>query len=220
MAQTALAKTPNVQLIKVEANATGQATRINENTNALDVLIPKIRALDKDLNTPPGSPTEGDVYIISTSPTGAWSGKAKYITGYYNSAWVFWQPRSGWDAWVHDEAKDYRYDGTNWVEITTAPTTAPTWTVVSKTASFTASLSEAAIYLISAGAANITVTLPAASGAGSRAFTFKRTDANLVYLVTIDGNASETIDGELTIQLATQYESVTLACDGSNWLIV
>lgn len=40
--------------------------------------------------TPPGSPTEGDAYIVATSPTGAWVGKAKCIAVYYNGGWKFW----------------------------------------------------------------------------------------------------------------------------------
>jgi len=35
--------------------------------------------------------------------------------------------------------------------------------------------------------------------------------------VTVDANSSETIDGELTVSLSTQYETTTLICDGSNW---
>jgi hypothetical protein len=38
--------------------------------------------------------------------------------------------------------------------------------------------------------------------------------------VTIDGNAAETIDGDLTIDLTLQYESVMIVCDGSNWHII
>jgi hypothetical protein len=38
--------------------------------------------------TPPVSPTEGDAYIVATSPTGAWNGKAKTIAIYYNGGWL------------------------------------------------------------------------------------------------------------------------------------
>lgn len=40
-------------------------------------------------NTPPGSPTAGDVYVVGTSPTGAWSGRANCLAGYFGGAWVF-----------------------------------------------------------------------------------------------------------------------------------
>jgi hypothetical protein len=62
----------------------------------------------------------------------------------------------------------------------------------------------------------ITINLPAAS-AGQQ-FVIKKIDAS-ANAVTIDGNASETIDGALTATLTTQYESITLVSDGSNWFI-
>jgi hypothetical protein len=37
--------------------------------------------------------------------------------------------------------------------------------------------------------------------------------------VTLDGNGGETINGEATKTLVTQYEAVTITCDGSEWFI-
>jgi len=39
-------------------------------------------------------------------------------------------------------------------------------------------------------------------------------------VLTIDGNSSETIDGATTTTLNTQYEEVTLVCDGTNWHVL
>lgn len=65
-----------------------------------------------------------------------------------------------------------------------------------------------------------TVTLPAASTVSRKIFNIKKIDSSLSNIVTIDANGSETIDGALTITLATQFESVVLYCDGSNWQIL
>lgn len=64
----------------------------------------------------------------------------------------------------------------------------------------------------------ITVTLPAASGKSGRIYVIKKigSTANIV----IDGNASETIDGALTATLTTQWESITIQTNGSNWFII
>ena len=62
-----------------------------------------------------------------------------------------------------------------------------------------------------------TVNLPAASGV-VQSISIKKTDAS-VNAVTIDGNASETIDGATTRLLSTQYEAVTLWSNGTNWLV-
>lgn len=46
--------------------------------------------IDKDLTAPPGSPTEGDAYLINTaSPTGAWAGRAFCIAIYWGTSWYF-----------------------------------------------------------------------------------------------------------------------------------
>ena len=65
-----------------------------------------------------------------------------------------------------------------------------------------------------------TVTLPAASGNAGKMIGFRMgAAAALTKLVTIDGNASETIDGATTrIMWAT--ETAILLCDGSNWFKV
>lgn len=63
----------------------------------------------------------------------------------------------------------------------------------------------------------VTVTLPAAAGQ-NRLYHIKKlgTTANVV----VDANASETIDGSLTITLVQQYESKLLYSDGANWHII
>ena len=65
----------------------------------------------------------------------------------------------------------------------------------------------------------ITINLPAASGATDKLFRIKKTDSS-ANAVTIDGNASETIDGALTFTIPIQYMSVDIICNGSNWFIL
>lgn len=40
-------------------------------------------------NTPPGSPVDGDLYIVGTAPTGAWAGRANKLALRYGGAWQF-----------------------------------------------------------------------------------------------------------------------------------
>lgn len=94
-------------------------TKMNANLRRLDGLI-MASVLDKDLATPPGSPTDGQRYIVAGSPTGAWSGHAKDIAIYESTAWVFYTPKEGWIAWVADEDKVYVYDGAAWAELSAA----------------------------------------------------------------------------------------------------
>jgi hypothetical protein len=67
-----------------------------------------------------------------------------------------------------------------------------------------------------AGAGGITLTLPAAASSNGFIYTIKKVDS-AVGVVTVDGNASETIDGSLTYLLSNQYQFVTISCDGSTW---
>jgi len=67
--------------------------------------------------TPPGSPSIGDQYIIGAAPTGAWASKAKNIASYTARGWIFTAPRRGLIAWVNDENTFFHYASTDaWVE--------------------------------------------------------------------------------------------------------
>lgn len=51
-----------------------------------DAWLPPVKNL---LNTPPGSPTEGDRYAVGPAPTGAWNGHDSEIAEYTSGSWVF-----------------------------------------------------------------------------------------------------------------------------------
>lgn len=71
--------------------------------------------LDKDLTTPPGSPSEGDRYIVGPSATGDWSGHDNEIAEWDGSQWVFGPTLTeGLIVYVADEDKIYTYNGTSW----------------------------------------------------------------------------------------------------------
>jgi hypothetical protein len=65
----------------------------------------------------------------------------------------------------------------------------------------------------------ITVTLPAVASSAGRVYHIKKI-SGASNDVVIDGSSSETIDGEATSTLDTQYEAVTVVCDGTAWYIV
>lgn len=75
------------------------------------------------------------------------------------------------------------------------------------------------VVLCNATSGNITVTLPASVNNARRVYHIKKTDSSS-NTVIIDGNASETIDDGTTATLTTQYESIKIVCDGSNWQIL
>jgi hypothetical protein len=70
-----------------------------------------------------------------------------------------------------------------------------------------------------ASSSGFTVTLPAASSSTGATYTIKKTDSSS-NAVTVDANASETIDGSTTQTLDSQYDAFTIRCDGSEWFVV
>jgi len=73
--------------------------------------------------------------------------------------------------------------------------------------------------LCDASGGAITVNLPSAVTDTWRLLLIKKVDSS-ANVVTVDGNAAETIDGELTQLLKRQWASLQLQSDGLNWLIV
>jgi hypothetical protein len=70
------------------------------------------------------------------------------------------------------------------------------------------------VNLVSAGA-DVTVTLPAASD--NAEVVVKIAGAANGYVVTVDADGSETIDGAATKTMDSDYESMHVVSDGSNW---
>jgi len=87
---------------------------------AIDGLDWQESVKDKDLNTPPASPSTGDRYIVGSSPTGDWASKAGQIARYSGSTWVFVVPNEGTCCRVEDEDVDYVYTGSGWVSKATS----------------------------------------------------------------------------------------------------
>jgi hypothetical protein len=62
-----------------------------------------------------------------------------------------------------------------------------------------------------------TINLPSVSSANGITYVIKNIGTGTI---TIDGNASETIDGATTKTISSQYNSVRIVCNGSAWFII
>lgn len=69
---------------------------------------------DRNLSSPPGSPANGDTYIVGPSPTGAWAGKEGQVAVWTGSSWAFGVPRVGWVAYIEDEEVLSAYKNAGW----------------------------------------------------------------------------------------------------------
>ena len=82
-----------------------------------DCFVWQASVIDKDLTTPPISPSEGDRYLIISGGSGTdWSGHDNKIAQYINSSWSFYTPLEGWFIWINDENKLYKFDGSSWID--------------------------------------------------------------------------------------------------------
>lgn len=88
--------------------------------------------------------------------------------------------------------------------------------VVTRTSAYTATISDG---LINCSSAAFTINLYTAVGNAGRELTIVKTDASLSNIITIDANASETIDGALTFKLTTLNNRIVIVSDGANWII-
>ena len=91
----------------------------NEALRILDGLV-QLSVLDRDLTAPPGSPADGDRYIVGSGAMGDWAGWDQNVALWTDGAWLRLPPRTGWRAWVEDERLLLVYDGAAWIGTTPA----------------------------------------------------------------------------------------------------
>lgn len=68
-----------------------------------------------ELDTPPGSPTEGDRYLVIATATGDWAGHEDDIAEWNGTSWDFTTPNKGYAVWLEDVGRQKNYNGTVWV---------------------------------------------------------------------------------------------------------
>lgn len=109
--------TPSLALPLIAGGQAQKHVTHNEALALLDALV-QLAVLDRDRAAPPFSPAEGDRYLIAAgNPTGAWAGWSGRIARFQDGAWLSLQPRTGWLAYVADEAEFYTFTGSAWVPL-------------------------------------------------------------------------------------------------------
>lgn len=105
--------TPNLVLPFIAQGQAQKEVTHNAGLTILDALT-QISVLSRVLATPPGSPADGDRYIVPAGATGAWAGMTGKVAAYQNLAWVFYTPRTGWLAFIEDERLVASYSDSAW----------------------------------------------------------------------------------------------------------
>ncbi len=109
-----MVETHHLRLPYIAAAQAQKHVTHNEAIRALDAIV-HLSVLDRDLTAPPGSPAEGDRYIVGANATGAWAGQDANIAAFQDGAWMFYVPQEGWLAWVGDEDALVAWAGAGWV---------------------------------------------------------------------------------------------------------
>lgn len=99
--------------------AAGQAQKhvtVNESLLRLDALV-QCAVESKSTTAQPGSPSDGQIYILPAGKTGTnWGGMTDLALAYYrDGAWEQISPREGFVVYVKDADLFAHFDGANWI---------------------------------------------------------------------------------------------------------
>lgn len=83
---------------------------MNANLKLLDAIV-QVEVLSATTSVPPGSPPDGDRYIVPSdpAPTGDWAGKEGQVMVRQEAIWKGYIPNGGWRAFVRDDDSYRQY---------------------------------------------------------------------------------------------------------------
>lgn len=108
-----MSDTTHLALPYLEAAQAQKHVTVNEALRRLDAVV-QLTVKSRVIDTPPGSPAEGDRYIVAADATGDWADADGSIAVWSDGAWIMVVPVTGWRAF-DDGADEFVYfNGTNW----------------------------------------------------------------------------------------------------------
>jgi hypothetical protein len=110
----------------------------------------------------------------------------------------------------------YLYKNATWQLVVLG--SVPNYNVVSKSAAYTLTSSDDVILADTTSAA-FTLTLPAAASNSGKQYIIVKTNTT-ANLLTVDGNAAETINGIASVTIGNQYANLKIISDGTNWIVI
>lgn len=110
-----LSMSPLLKLPLVEAGQAQKHVTVNEALLRLDAVV-QLVVVSATTTAQPGSPADGDVYLLPAGKTGAaWGAMANgAVASWRDGAWEAISPREGWLAYAQDGNLLLRWSGTAW----------------------------------------------------------------------------------------------------------
>ena len=165
--------------------ATAQAQKSQTHNDALGVIDALVQpvVVNSTTTAPPGTPAEGDCYIIAATATGAWAGKETQIAHYLNGAWAYYVPAQGWVVNDINAGNQVEFNGAAWAAISGGGGGGGTFVSLTDTpANFTGAALQYA--RVNAGETALEFTAAAGGGVQATGQAYRTTAYNLAALNT------------------------------------
>jgi hypothetical protein len=197
-----MSTTARLQLPYIAPQQAQKQVTYNAAMAALDALVqPSVKS--RTVAAPPGSPAEGDTYIVAPSATGAWSGKDGKFAAWLGGGWSFVAPAEGWLAYVVDAGELAVYASGAWTSFVTTGGAALAKLGINTAADLTSPLAVAAdASLFTHAGSSHRMVLDKASAADT---------ASLLWQDNTSGRAELGLTGDDALHLK-------VSPDGSSWV--
>ena len=109
-----MATTTHLGVVLLEQSQAQKDVTVNEALARIDAIL-NTGAISRTLAAPPGSPAEGDVYLVASSgATDDWEGQENAIAYFDGGIWRFMVPQEGMSLWLRSEDKFYIWFNDEW----------------------------------------------------------------------------------------------------------
>jgi len=117
-----MANTHNLSLPLIAAAQAQKHVTLNEALAILD-SVAQMRVVSAGLTLPPGTPADGEAYVVPGGASGVWAGQDGAVAIFANGGWIFLAARAGWEAWDESTNRRLFFDGAVWraAQAVTAP---------------------------------------------------------------------------------------------------
>jgi hypothetical protein len=106
--------TNNLLLPYIQASQEQKHVTHNEGMRLLDGLV-QTSAVSA-LTSPPSSPADGDIYLVSPGATDAWAGWDNSLAMWADNSWFRFVPKAGWRTWLVSNSAFLVFNGGDWGE--------------------------------------------------------------------------------------------------------